>query len=332
MRTCIASPALLRVPCCRRTGQLHRGVHVSFPEALLSPPPVPPEARLKWDAHARDAPSTSLLLLVSYRSASSHGAAVRRESPVFLFPPSLQASAASLERTCHRDVTDVAADLKDTLGRMLTAVPASGSESSSGGGGGGGGKADAAAAAASVAAEAADALCTITLNAVVRGKDCSLGVRRSSLRHVFPRLVSLRRSDAPLPLKRHLASQILPRQELVDDTSAQPRRVGVGLFQTLAFFNHSCRPNCTYTVRAPARPAEAPAAERGEGSAAYVEVTALRAIAPGEELSITYCDPFQGRWQRRRELWVRAAGAPRRAFSSPRLPLPAIRDDGPRDA
>lgn len=95
-------------------------------------------------------------------------------------------------------------------------------------------------------------------------------------------------------------------QELIDEASAQPRRMGVGLFQTLAFFNHSCRPSCTYTTHTrPAACATAPG--QTPPTAAFVEVTALRDISPGEELTIAYCDPLQGRWQRRRELWVRRA-------------------------
>lgn len=92
----------------------------------------------------------------------------------------------------------------------------------------------------------------------------------------------------------------------MDDSSERPHRFGVGVFQTLAFFNHSCRPTCTYAVHtAPAAPAAADGGAPCPPTAAFVQVTALRDINAGEELTITYCDPFQGRWQRRRELWVR---------------------------
>lgn len=74
--------------------------------------------------------------------------------------PSFQAPASSLERSCDQDIADLAKDLKDTLGRMLAAL----ADRDSGGGGGAGGGAD------PDAMVAAEALCTVMLNAVVRSR------------------------------------------------------------------------------------------------------------------------------------------------------------------
>lgn len=72
----------------------------------------------------------------------------RSPSPHHPFTPP-QALPGSLERACSRQVADVAEDLRDTLARMLAALAARGGSPED-------------------PAVAAEALCTITLNAVAR--------------------------------------------------------------------------------------------------------------------------------------------------------------------
>jgi hypothetical protein len=70
-------------------------------------------------------------------------------------------------------------------------------------------------------------------------------------------------------------------------TGPPDRQFGLGLFPLCAIFNHSCYPNVVFL---------------NEGNRLVFRV--IRPVQKGEELTVNYVGLYQGRRQRRQELWV----------------------------
>lgn len=74
---------------------------------------------------------------------------------------------------------------------------------------------------------------------------------------------------------------------IFDNYASTNRVIGLGLFPTTSILNHSCTPNAFFSC-----------AGGGE-----MVVRTLRAVKKGEELTVPYCDLYQARFERQKELW-----------------------------
>jgi hypothetical protein len=85
-----------------------------------------------------------------------------------------------------------------------------------------------------------------------------------------------------------MAGRVNTNAHGVADPGGSNRTVGLGVFPLCAVLCHSCRPNCAHVAA-------------GDGRLA---IRAVRAIAAGEELTVSYIDLYQDRRQRRAQLWA----------------------------